>query len=65
MDIAQESTDRTVIYDKIVRARRRALSGQQSQAEEIMELSNRSLVDLKVNDNIILPVPRVDRGPID
>jgi hypothetical protein len=22
-------------------------------------------VDLKVNDNIIIPVPRVDRGPID
>ena len=53
MDIVQESTDRTVIYDKIVRARKRALSGQQIQAEEMMSSSKRRLVDLKVNDNII------------
>jgi hypothetical protein len=65
MDIVQESTDRTVIYDKIVRARKRALSGQQIQAEEMMSSSKRRLVDLKVNDNIIIPVPRVDCGPID
>ena len=36
MNIVQESTDRTVIYDKIVGARKRALSGQQIQAEEMM-----------------------------
>ena len=65
MDIVQESTDRTVIYDKIVRARKRALSGQQIQAEEMMSSSKGRLVNLKVNDNIIIPVPRVDRGPID
>ena len=65
MDIVQESTARTVIYDKIVRARKRALSGQQIQAEEMMSSSKRRLVDLKVNDNIIIPVPRVDCGPID
>ena len=65
MNIVQESTDRTVIYDKIVRARKRALSGQQIQAEEMMSSSKRRLVDLKVNDNIIIPVPRVDRGPIE
>ena len=34
MDIVQESTDRTVIYDKIVRARKRALSGQQIQQKK-------------------------------
>ena len=65
MDIVQESTDRTVIYDKIVCARKRALSGQQIQAEEMMSSGKRRLVDLKVNDNIIIPVPMVDRGPID
>ena len=31
----------------------------------MMSSSKRRLVDLKVNDNIIIPVPRVDRGPID
>ena len=62
MDIVQESTDRTVIYDKIVCASKKALSGQQIQAEETMSSSKRRLVDLKVND---IPVPRVDRGPID
>ena len=65
MDIVQESTDRTVIYDQIVRARKRALSGQQIQAEEMMSSSKRRVVDLKVNDNIVIPVPRADRGPID
>ena len=65
LEIAGIETDRTVIYDKIVRARKRALSGQQIQAEEMMSSSKRRLVDLKVNDNIIIPVPRVGRGPID
>jgi hypothetical protein len=46
MDIVQESTDRTVIYDKLVRARKRALSGQQIQAEEMISSSKRRLVDL-------------------
>ena len=46
MNIVQESTDRTVIYDKIVCARKRALSGQQIQAEEMMSSSKRRLVDL-------------------
>ena len=46
MDIVQESTDRTVIYEKLVRARERALSGQQIQAEEMMSSSKRRLVDL-------------------
>ena len=31
----------------------------------MMSSSKRKLVDLKVNDNIVIPVPRVDRGPID
>ena len=65
MDIVQESTDRTVIYDKIVRARKRALSGQQIQTEEMQSSSKRRLVELKVNDNIIIPVPSADRGPMD
>jgi hypothetical protein len=40
MDIARESTERTVIYDTIVRARKRALSGQQIQAEEMYGFSH-------------------------
>jgi hypothetical protein len=65
MDIVQNQQIDAVICAKIVRARKRALSGQQIQAEEVMSSSKRRLVDLKVNDNIIIPVPRVDRGPID
>ena len=31
----------------------------------MMSSSKRKLVDLKVNDNIVIPVPRVDHDPID
>ena len=31
----------------------------------MMSSSKRRLVDLKVNDNVIIPVSRVDRGPIE
>ena len=31
----------------------------------MMSSSKRRLVELKVNDNIIIPVPRAHRGPMD
>lgn len=49
----------------IKRARRRALSGQQVQADSLTQKTKRNLSVLKIGDNVIIPVPSVDKAPTD
>lgn len=52
-------------HTNIVRARKRALSGQQTQAELFTKVTKTKLSLLEVGDNVIIPIPSVDRGPAD
>ncbi|XP_071132857.1 uncharacterized protein [Mytilus edulis] len=66
--LTSTSTETDVDTDtnfKTIRARKRALSGQQIQADEMLSSSKKRLKDLKVGDYVIIPVQRVDRGPMD
>ena len=46
-------------------ARKRALSGQQIQAEKLMRTKKRKLSEISVENNVIIPIPQYDRGPTD
>ncbi|XP_063406219.1 clumping factor A-like [Mytilus trossulus] len=66
--LTSTSTETDVDTDtnfKIIRARKRALSGQQIQADEMLSSSKKRLKDLEIGDDVIIPVQRVDRGPMD
>ena len=47
----------------INRARKRALSGQQVQADSLTKNTKTKLTVLSKGDNVIIPIPSVDRGP--
>ena len=47
------------------RARKRALSGQQVQADSLTKNTKTKLTVLSKGDNAIIPIPSVDRGPAD
>jgi len=49
----------------IKRARKRALSGQQVQADSLTKNTKTKLTVLSKGDNVIIPIPSVDRGPAD
>jgi hypothetical protein len=44
----------------IQHARKRALSGQQIQAEKLMRNTKRKLSELSVGNNVIIPIPQYD-----
>jgi hypothetical protein len=46
-------------------ARKRALSGQQVQADSLTKNTKTKLTVLSKGDNVIIPIPSVDRGPVD
>jgi hypothetical protein len=47
----------------IKRARKMALSGQQVQADSLAKNTKTKLTVLSKGDNVIIPIPSVDRGP--
>ena len=49
----------------IKRARKRALSGQQVQADSLTKNTKTKLTVLSKGDNVIIPIPSIDRGPVD
>ena len=49
----------------IKRARKRAQSGQQVQADSLTKNTQTKLTVLSKDDNVIIPIPSVDRGPAD
>ncbi|XP_076089944.1 KRAB-A domain-containing protein 2-like [Mytilus galloprovincialis] len=49
----------------IIRARKRALSGQQIQADVLTRNTKQKLSELSVGDNVIIPIPQYDRAPTD
>jgi hypothetical protein len=49
----------------IKRARKRALSGLQVQTDSLTKNTKRKLTVLSKGDNVIIPIPSVDRGPAD
>ena len=49
----------------IIRACKRALSGQRNQAEKLMRNTKQKWNELSVGKNVVVPVPQYDRGPID
>ena len=49
----------------IQHARKRALAGQQIQAEKLMRTKKRKLSEISVGNNVIIPIPQYDRGPTD
>ena len=49
----------------IKRARKRALSGQQVQADSLTKNTKTKLTVLSKGDNVIIPIQSVDRGPAD
>ena len=49
----------------IKRARKRALSGQQVQADSLIKNTKTKLTVLSKGDNVIIPIPSADRGPAD
>jgi hypothetical protein len=49
----------------IKRARKRVLSGQQVQADSLTKNTKTKLTVLSKGDNVIIPIPSVDRGPAD
>ena len=64
---SSESTQEVApeIETPIIRARKRALSGQQIQAEKLMRNTKQKLNELSVGRNVIIPIPQFDRGPTD
>jgi hypothetical protein len=49
----------------IKRGRKRALSGQQVQADSLIKNTKTKLTILSKGDNVIIPIPSIDRGPVD
>ncbi len=49
----------------IIRARKRALSGQRHQADNFLRNTKQKLTELSCGQNVIIPVPQYDRGPTD
>jgi hypothetical protein len=49
----------------IKRVRKRALSGQQVQADSLTKNTKTKLTVLSKGDNVIIPIPSVDRDPVD
>ncbi|XP_071153524.1 KRAB-A domain-containing protein 2-like [Mytilus edulis] len=49
----------------IIRARKRALSGQQIQADVLTRNTKQKLSELSIGDNVIIPIPQYDRAPTD
>jgi hypothetical protein len=49
----------------IKRTRKRALSGQQVQADSLTKNTKTKLTVLSKGDNVIIPILSVDRGPVD
>jgi hypothetical protein len=45
--------------------RKRALSGQQVQADSLTKNTKTKLTVLSKGDNVIIPIPSIDRGPVD
>ena len=54
-----------ITNSNIVRARKRALSGQQTQADSLTRITKQRQTVLKKSDNVVIPISTVDRGPTD
>ena len=67
MDTLPETQDvdffSEITNSNIVRACKRALSGQQTQAVSLTRITKQTV--LKKGDNVVIPIPAVDRGPTD
>lgn len=64
-DTATSEIATDITETPIQHARKRALSGQQIQAEKLMRTTKRKLSELSVGNNVIIPIPQYDRGPTD
>ena len=54
-----------ITNSNIVRACKRELSGQQTQAVSLTRITKQRQTVLKKGDNVVIPIPAVDRGPTD
>jgi hypothetical protein len=54
-----------ITNSNIVRACKRALSGQQTQADSQTRITKQRQAVLKKGDNVVIPIPAADRGPTD
>jgi hypothetical protein len=64
-DTATSEIATDITETPIQHARKRALSGQQIQAEKLTRTIKRKLSELSVGNNVIIPIPQYDRGPTD
>jgi hypothetical protein len=64
-DITTSEIATDITETPIQHARKRALSGQQIQAEKLMRTTKRKLSEFSVGNNVIIPIPQYDRGPTD
>jgi hypothetical protein len=54
-----------ITNSNIVRACKRASSGQHTQADSLTRITKQRQTVLKKGDNVVIPIPTVDRGPTD
>ena len=52
-----------ITNSNIVRACKRALSGQHMQADSLTRITKQRQTVLRKGDNVVIPIPAVDRGP--
>jgi hypothetical protein len=57
-DITTSEIATDITETPIQHARKRALSGQQIQAEKLMRTTKRKLSELSVGNNVIIPIPQ-------